>query len=67
MEMKVEGRPELVKTADGVVKNVDQEAFLRFLAQRDAAQRREQEVTELRSEVAELKALVNAMLQGGNK
>lgn len=60
----VEGQDSLVKdTETGVVTNTNQSEFLSFIRQRENAEQKQAVIDNLTTEVAELKALVNALVE----
>lgn len=60
----VEGQDSLVKdTETGVVTNTNQSEFLGFIRQRENAEQKQAVIDKLSTEVAELKTLVNALVE----
>lgn len=63
---KIKDQPDLVKE-NGVVLNVNQEAFIAYHNQRKLAQEKEQKVADLESKVATLEKLVQDLLNAQGK
>jgi tetrahydromethanopterin S-methyltransferase subunit B len=61
---QVEGQDSLVKdTSTGVVSNTNKTEYLQFIRQRELAEKKQDEITNLQTEVADLKELVNKLLE----
>lgn len=61
---QVAGQDSLVKdTSTGVVINTNQTEYLQFIRQRELAEKKQDEITNLQTEVADLKELVNKLLE----
>lgn len=62
-EYKVSSHPDLVKRG-GVVVNVDREAYLSYMAKREKEATDAAQMEDLKSQVAELKAMVELLVKG---
>ncbi len=62
---KIEGHSDLQRRGAAIV-NVDKSAFLEFLARREKAERDQERIQTLESEVSELKNLLNRLLETKN-
>jgi hypothetical protein len=65
--LKVEGEPDLVRTSNGVIQNINQNEYQAYMAkrraiveQRDRMQRLEQEVAEMKNSIA---TILNLLLE----
>lgn len=62
--MKVEGHPDLIRTASGAICNVNRQSLQAARARKRRQEEKEQEMATLKEEVAELQQLVRKLLDG---
>lgn len=62
--MKVEGHPDLIRTKSGAICNVNERALQAAQKRAQRQKEKDQELDDLKEEVAELRQLVRKLLNG---
>ena len=64
-DIQVEGHPGLVRRA-GVIVNVDKQAYLDYMARKQHEESKQQRISDLESQVAEMSKMIQALVNKGS-
>lgn len=61
--LRVEGEPDLVRTPQGIIQNVNQDSYQAYIAKRKSMAEQKTKIEKLESDVAEMKTTLATILQ----